>query len=62
MSKFCNKHVVERTTEELNAKAQELEASKARDNARRELKRRAGMERHWKKSMEEIRSSKVAEV
>lgn len=41
MSKFCNKHVKSRTQQELEEKINELEPSKARDNAIRELKRRA---------------------
>lgn len=41
MSKFCNKHVKSRTQQELEEKVNELEPSKARDNAIRELKRRA---------------------
>lgn len=47
MSKFCNKHVKSRTQQELEEKANELEHSKSRDNAIRELKRRSMQNRKF---------------
>lgn len=50
MSRFCNKHVKERTDDELKFMVSEGPDSKWKDNARRELKRRAGMDRTWSKA------------
>lgn len=49
MSKFCKKHVGERTDQELKFMIENGPESKNKDNARAEVKRRIGLNRHWSK-------------